>query len=159
MTTRADLVTALGNANVTAFLRAIRLGEGTSDDDGYRRIVGGQLFDDFSRHPRIRVWISRYSVFSTAAGAYQITFPTWTGLVSQYGFEDFSPNSQDQGAVALIIEKHALDDVVSGDALNAASLCANIWASLPASLAGQRKVSSDDFLAEYQKWGGTVNAG
>jgi len=34
-----------------------------------RRIVGGELFDDFSDHPRKRVWIERYRVWSTAAGA------------------------------------------------------------------------------------------
>lgn len=34
---------ALCNRNVLAFLRAIRLGEGTLDDDGYRRMVGGEL--------------------------------------------------------------------------------------------------------------------
>lgn len=150
--TRDDLITALANSSVQAFLHALRLGEGTSDEDGYRRIVGGQLFDGFSHHPRTRVWLPRYSVFSTAAGAYQITFPTWTGLVSQYGFEDFTPGNQDQAAVALIVEKHALDAVVSGDALGAAHLCRDVWASLPDAQAGQRTVTADAFLAEYQKW-------
>ena len=149
---RSDLIDALQDNNVTAFLHAIRLGEGTSDADGYRRIVGGQLFDSFAHHPRIRVWIPRYSVFSTAAGAYQLIFPTWSALVKQYEFEDFSPANQDQAAVALIAEKHALQTVMNGDVLAAAHLCRDVWASLPDAQAGQRMVTSDAFLAEYQKW-------
>jgi len=43
---------ALRSKNVLAFLRAIRLGEGTLDADGYRRIVGGELFGSFADHPR-----------------------------------------------------------------------------------------------------------
>jgi hypothetical protein len=34
----------LREPNVQAFLRVIRAGEGTADDDGYRRQFGGKLF-------------------------------------------------------------------------------------------------------------------
>ena len=98
---RLDLQAALENANVRAFLRAIRLGEGTSDEAGYYRIVGGGSFSDDSKHPGVKVYIQRYDVYSTAAGAYQIINGTWNGLVRQYGFTDFSPESQDLAAVAL----------------------------------------------------------
>ena len=54
---RIDLQNALQNSNVTAFLKAIRLVEGTSDEAGYYRIVGGQTFTDDSKHPNVRVWI------------------------------------------------------------------------------------------------------
>lgn len=153
-----DISGALKNTNVQAFLRAIRLGEGTSDDDGYRRIVGGGLFDSFAKHPRRPVYLPRYRVWSTAAGAYQIIYPTWIGLVRQYGFVDFSPINQDRAAVALISEKHALDDVVAGNARQAAHLCRDIWASLPDATAGQRVVTAQAFTSEYLRWGGVLAA-
>jgi muramidase (phage lysozyme) len=156
MTSRADLQDALNHPNVCAFLHAIRLGEGTSDQDGYYRIVGGQEFSSDSVHPAVRVFIPRYDVWSTAAGAYQIILPTWRGLVKQYGFEDFSPECQDEAAVALIVEKHALDDVVSGLLPDAISKCATIWASLPGSAAGQRTEKYAAVKAVYLKYGGTL---
>lgn len=155
---RLTVIDALQNHNIQAFLRAIRLGEGTADEGGYKRIVGGGSFDSFAHHPQVRVWIPRYSVWSTAAGAYQIIKGTWFGLVRQYGFEDFSQANQDQAAVALIVEKNALDDVVSGDIENAANKCKDVWASLPGATSGQRTVKMAEFLAEYDKHGGSRNA-
>ncbi|WP_308921166.1 hypothetical protein [Janthinobacterium sp. J1-1] len=58
--------------NLAAFMRAIRVGEATLGQDGYRTLVGGSLFDDYSDHPRVKVWIPRINDYSTAAGAYQI---------------------------------------------------------------------------------------
>jgi muramidase (phage lysozyme) len=154
---RDDLQQALQHPNVRAFLRAIRLGEGTSDDDGYRRIVGdGGLFGSFDDHPRKPVWIPRYKVWSSAAGAYQIIRRTWDGLVSQYRFTDFSPESQDEAAVALIIEKGALDDAIAGNIAEAVRKCAPVWASLPGSKAGQRTEHLYNVVAEYEKHGGVV---
>lgn len=133
-----DLDEALKNKNVQAFLKALRLGEGTLNDNGYTTIVGGGKFSDFSKHPEIRVKIPRYNVVSTAAGAYQIIKPTWAGLVKQYGFRDFTPLNQDRAAVALIAGRNALRDVVGGNFYVAVSKCAKEWASLPGSTAGQR---------------------
>ena len=135
---RADLQKALQNSNVLAFLKAIRLGEGTSDDAGYYRIVGGGTFPDDSVHPHVRVFIPKYQVYSTAAGAYQIIWPTWQKLCQQYSFPDFTPESQDEAAVALIAGRNALDDVLAGDLKSAVQKCSMEWASLPGSTAGQR---------------------
>lgn len=154
---RADLKIALQSTNVQAFLRALRLGEGTSDEVGYNRIVGGGHFTDDSVHPHIKVHIQKYDVWSTAAGAYQITFPTWSGLCKQYGFPDFSPESQDEAAVALIAEKHALGDVMTGDLQSAVQKCAPIWASLPGSAAGQRTEDFEKIQQVYLSNGGTLN--
>ena len=154
---RADLQAALKHPNVQAFLRAIRLGEGTEDEAGYNRIVGGGMFSDDSTHPHIKVFLPKYQVYSTAAGAYQIIFPTWTGLTKQYGFPDFSPECQDEAAVALIAEKHALDDVVSGDLKSAVQKCAAIWASLPGSTAGQRTESYHAVEQVYLANGGKLS--
>ncbi len=153
---RSDLRQALQVPNVPAFLKAIRLGEGTSDEMGYYRIVGGQTFSDDSVHPHVKVFLPKYQVFSTAAGAYQIIWPTWTGLCKQYGFTDFTPETQDEAAVALIAEKRALEDVEEGRFADAVAKCAAIWASLPGSKAGQR---TEDFAAVqkvYTDNGGTL---
>ena len=153
---RADLKDALEHPNVRAFLKAIRLGEGTSDEEGYYRIVGGGTFKDDSQHPNVRIWIDRYKVWSTAAGAYQIINRTWRGLLKQYDFPDFSPECQDEAAVALIAGRKALDDVKEGRFARAVEKCADEWASLPGSDAGQRTESFDAVLAVYLANGGTV---
>ena len=154
--TRTDIRIFLNHPNVIAFLRAIRLGEGTSDEMGYYRIVGGQIFVDDSRHPNVRVWIPRYQVWSTAAGAYQIINRTWINLVRQYEFDDFTPESQDEAAVALIVGRGAIDDVISGHLAEAIAKCAEEWASLPGSKAGQRTEKYADVEAEYRNHGGHV---
>jgi muramidase (phage lysozyme) len=151
-----DLRQFAKNQNVNAFLRAIRLGEGTSDAAGYYRIVGGGHFLDSSRHPNQRIYIARYGVYSTAAGAYQIISPTWYGLVKQYGFPAFTPEYQDLGAIGLIAECGAIDDVISGDLQEAISKCAPIWASLPGSKAGQRTEKYADVENEFIKNGGVL---
>jgi muramidase (phage lysozyme) len=137
---------------VKAFLRALRLGEGTADIDGYRRIVGGKLFESFSDHPRERIWIERYKVYSSAAGAYQFIQATWDGLALRLDLDDFAPANQDLAAVGLIDEVGALGDVIAGRIEPAIAKCASKWASLPGSTAGQRTERLDRVLAEYAKW-------
>jgi muramidase (phage lysozyme) len=157
--TRDDLLAISREPNVAAFLRALRLGEGTRDDAGYRRIVGGSMAQSLADHPRQMVWLPRYGVNSSAAGAYQFLSKTWDGLVRQYGFPDFSEQWQDAGAVGLIIGRKALDAVRKGDIRAAIALCRNEWASLPGSPYGQRTEAMDAVLLEYRKWGGTLTAG
>lgn len=163
---RNKLEPYLKRANVMAFLAAIRLGEGTSDsddvvrreqpDDDYRRIVGGKLFDDFSDHPRVSVWIPRYKVHSTAAGAYQIIWRTWRGVKRAMDLPDFSPHSQDLAAICLINWRGAIDDVSTGNIAIAIDKCRMEWASLPGSPYGQRTETLDKVLAEYQSYGGML---
>ena len=153
---RQRLKDALENTNVRAFLMAIRLGEGTIDDAGYWRIVGGGTFNDDRVHPNIRVFIPRYNVWSSAAGAYQIIGRTWRAVRAQYGFEDFTPDCQDEAAVALILGRGALDDVEAGRLGDAISKCAAEWASLPGSTAGQRTESFARVAQVYQDHGGSL---
>lgn len=152
-----DLQSALAHQNVFAFLKAIRLGEGTDDELGYNRLVGGKTFDSYEHHPNIKVWLPAYNVWSTAAGAYQIIFPTWCGLVKQYGFPDFTPESQDLGAIALMSEVGAIDDVISGEFNSAIKKCSKEWASLPGSVAGQRIEALDKIRQVYLNNGGEIN--
>lgn len=152
-----DLLGHASSPNMQAFLHAIRLGEGTSDEDGYRRIVGGKLFDAPPwGHPKEFVWLPRYQVHSSAAGAYQFLYKTWTALERQYGFEDFSPWNQDLGAIGLIAGRGALADVLEGHIEEAVRKCAKEWASLPGSPYQQRTEQLDSVLAEYGKFGGTL---
>lgn len=146
---------ALQHPNVRAFLRAIRLGEGTSDDNGYRRIVGGELFDSFADHPRQRIWIERYKVWSSAAGAYQFLAGTWDEMRAKYSLPDFSPESQDIAAVGLLIRRKALDDVLAGRIEQAIEKCRLEWASLPGSPYGQRTESMQRVLDTYVAAGGS----
>jgi hypothetical protein len=64
---------------------------------------------------------------STAAGRYQFLNSTWNGLARQYGFENFSPQNQDVGALALLDQLGALDDVLKGDYNAAIPKIKNTW--------------------------------
>lgn len=153
---RSDLRAALDSPNVRAFLKAIRLGEGTLDEAGFFRIVGGGTFTDDAQHPNVRVFIKRYNVWSTAAGAYQIINPTWRGLLKKYNFPDFSPECQDEAAVALIAGRLALNDVIAGRFHEAVAKCAAEWASLPGATSGQRTESIAAVEKVYLDAGGTI---
>lgn len=161
------LIAALQDTNVQAFLRMLRHGEGTAGDDGYRVMFGGGHLvgldgqpgtaDDFADHPRKAITrkLGGTPITSTAAGAYQFLSRTWDGLVKQYGFADFSPMNQDLGAVALILGRKALDDVIAGRFEDAVRKCNREWASLPGSPYGQPVVTMARARQEYESHGGT----
>ena len=65
---------------------------------GYDVIVGGELFTDYSDHPRKLVTLNP-KLKSTGAGRYQLLSRWWDAYRKQFGLKDFSPKSQD--AVAL----------------------------------------------------------
>lgn len=154
-------IDAIRNANVRAFLKMLRYGEGTTDADGYRRMFGGKLFDSYGDHPR-EIQTARLrnggELKSSAAGAYQFLSKTWDGLVKQYGFADFSPPNQDLGAIGLIIGRKAIDDVMAGRFDAAVAKCAKEWASLPGSPYGQPTVKLADIREIYVQAGGTFEA-
>lgn len=156
MTTRADLQAALGDRNLQAFLRVIREGETGQTDRAYATLVGGGQFTGWADHPRQSAWIERLQVSSTAAGAYQFLARTWDAVAQRYGLQDFSPASQDLGAVALIVGRGALDDVIAGRFEAAVRKCAPEWASLPGDVYGQGGISMSRALAVYQQWGGAL---
>ena len=152
-----NLLDALASTNVRAFLMMIRHGEGTADDDGYRRLFGGKLFDGFDDHPRQAQTYPLSTggrITSTAAGAYQFLARTWDSLVKQWGFKDFSPHSQDLGAIALILGRKALDDVIAGRFDEAVAKCNKEWASLPGSPYGQPTTTLEKAREIYAAAGG-----
>ncbi len=150
----------LSEPNVRAFLRVIRAGEGTADEDGYRRQFGGKLFDSMADHPRdpVTARLGSTQITSTAAGAYQFLARTWDGLVKQYGFANFEPRTQDIAALALIDGRKALDDVLAGRVEAAIAKCAREWASLPGSPYGQPTRTLAQALAVYAEFGGARTA-
>ena len=151
---------ALEHTNVAAFLRMLRVGEGTTDEDGYRRHFGGEHTLDLSRHPRraITKMVNGAPITSTACGAYQFLARTWDECQGALGLPDFGPASQDLAAVFLINRRGALDAVIRGDLEVAIARCAKEWASLPGSTYGQPVVTLARCRQEYEKWGGKYSA-
>ena len=139
-------------ARLKAFMYALIYGEGTLYDKGYKTLVGGGTFDDFSKHPNIY----NKKLNSTAAGAYQFLSKTWNEIVvkfgKRYGINDFSPKNQDRGCLILI--KHyceVLSQIKSGNIQEAIKKCRNIWASLPSATYGQRTETMKNFMKYYDK--------
>ena len=142
-------------ARLKAFMRMIRIGEGTSDEGGYTRIVGGSSFSDHSKdmsdHPKI--YIEKHN--STAAGAYQITKTNWNDQSfvnwrKQKKITGFSKEDQDKYCVYLIIsKKKAFKKIKNGDVKGAIEKCNKEWASLPGAGYGQREEKLSKILKEY----------
>ncbi|WP_341774253.1 glycoside hydrolase family 24 protein [Burkholderia gladioli] len=162
-----DMTTSYGSAgsstgNRQAFLDMIALSEcGAAllavTDNGYNVLVGAtaanpMTFSDYSAHPDV---LNR-ALDSTAAGRYQINFPTFRTLSRQTGLTDFSPSTQDAMALQLVANKGALNDVDAGNIQAAIAKCAPVWASLPGWTYGQHTNSVPTLLAWYQAQGGAL---
>lgn len=152
--------------NVAAFLRMVRVCEvGTDGEAGYRTIYGGGLFDSYADHPRqaitrtMRVNGVPKAVSSTAAGAYQFLAGTWDDARRALGLSDFSPASQDAGAVWLLRRRGALADVRAGRFEAALKKSAREWASLPGSPYGQPMRTLEQVASLYLGGGGVIDAG
>lgn len=156
-------------ANIRAFLAAIRVGEGTSASNGYSVLFGGATFASFDEHPALLGWgggrlsdaMCRGAGFgpgcvSTAAGAFQINKPTWVRVRDKLGLSDFSPASQDAAALELISEKGALNDVRAGRVADAVGKVRKVWASLPGAGYGQGEVMLSNFINNYANAGGAI---
>jgi lysozyme len=144
--------------NIAAFLKMIRVSEGTAGENGYRTMVGGGLFSDFTDHPRRLVTITSNGrqITSSAAGAYQMLKRTWDGVKGRLMLTDFSPSSQDRGAIELIRQRGALADVRAGRFADALTKCRKEWASLPGAGYGQPENSVQNLFAAYINAGGSV---
>jgi muramidase (phage lysozyme) len=144
------------NNNIKAFLWAIRLGEGTQGENGYRTMFGGGLFDVSNgwKHPKTVVRKGGYN--SSAAGAYQILTKTHNYLAVKLGTSDFTPETQDLMAIELIREKNALDDVLAGRFATAVEKVNTVWASLPGSPYGQPTVTLAQVQNSYVQAGGFI---
>ena len=91
---------------------------------GYDVIVGGELFTDYSDHPRKLVTLNP-KLKSTGAGRYQLLSRWWDAYRKQLGLKDFSPKSQDAVALQQIKERGALPMIDRGDIRQAIDRCSN----------------------------------
>ncbi|WP_335984443.1 glycoside hydrolase family 104 protein [Acinetobacter haemolyticus] len=132
----------LSNPNVRKMLDLIAKTEGVAH--GYNTLFGNQRIDNLSTHPNIRKQFKQTDGkvnYTTAAGRYQFLKPTWDDLVKKVGLSDFSPRSQDIGAIALLAQNGALPYVLKGDFNAAIQRSGRTWASLPSSPYAQPKKS------------------
>ncbi|WP_321797128.1 glycoside hydrolase family 104 protein [Burkholderia sp. BCC1988] len=126
-------------------------------DNGYNVLVGATAanpltFSDYSTHPRI---LNR-ALDSTAAGRYQINWPTFQTLARQTGVSDFSPDTQDMFALTLAANKGALADIDAGNIEAAIARCAPVWASFAGAGYGQHENTLASLVGWFQAAGGTV---
>ena len=142
-----------------AFLDMLAWSEGTDNgrqktrNHGYDVIVGGELFTDYSDHPRKLVTLNP-KLKSTGAGRYQLL--SVGGMPTASSLKDFSPKSQDAVALQQIKERGALPMIDRGDIRQAIDRCSNIWASLPGAGYGQFEHKADSLIAKFKEAGGTV---
>ena len=149
--TRDDLRAALSHPNVAAFLRVIRAGESSQDDAAYRLQNGGKVFPEYQvEHPSKGM----RSPPGRAFGAYQFLASTWAGLVKKYGFTAMTPDQQDEGAIALIVERGALDEIERGDFDRACFLLEDCWTSLPGG--AEQNAATARARETYLRWGGQL---
>lgn len=145
----------LKNHKVVAMLNTIRHGEGTGDELGFNKRVGGEVFYDVSQKPGKKVWIDSIGKYSSAEGAWQFTNETWERLRKKLGLQDFDREAQMVAAVELLREKQVLPLIEKGDFESAVHKLAPTWASLPTKkgssyYAGQPSKSIED-LTNFHK--------
>ena len=96
-----------------AFLDMLAWSEGTDNgrqktrNHGYDVIVGGELFTDYSDHPRKLVTLNPNS--NQQAPDATSFFPVADAYRKQLGLKDFSPKSQDAVALQQIKERGAFN--------------------------------------------------
>ena len=115
-----------------AFLDMLAWSEGTDNgrqktrNHGYDVIVGGELFTDYSDHPRKLVTLNP-KLKSTGAGRYQLLFLLVDALPQAAWPERLLSESQDAVALQQIKERGALPMIDRGDIRQAIDRCSNIW--------------------------------
>ena len=118
-------------------------------------IVGGELFTDYSDHPRKLVTLNP-KLKSTGAGRYQLLSPLVGCHRKQLGLKDFSPKSQDAVALQQIKERGALPMIDRGDIRQAIDRCAAISGLHCRALVMVTEHKADSLIAKFKEAGGTV---
>ena len=142
-----------------AFLDMLAWSEGTDNgrqktrNHGYDVIVGGELFTDYSDHPRKLVTLNP-KLKSTGAGRYQLLSRWWDAYRKQLGLTSLRKvrtlwHCSRLRSVALYL-------IDRGDIRQAIDRCSNIWASLPGAGYGQFEHKADSLIAKFKEAGGTV---
>lgn len=167
-----DMPVSDPDRNLYAFLYMIRSAEHNQADalsgNAYRVFYGGSTFHGTSDHPVLTgekqgvrlpdefcraVKLSPGCV-STAAGAYQITKPTWMEFrrAGRWGpfLADFSNPSQDEAARRILFSDGVLPLIEEGNIELAIARASRRWASLPGSNAKQGGRSMAWALRKFQ---------
>jgi muramidase (phage lysozyme) len=156
-----DITTRNLDPRVKAFLNLIAYAEGTAGPRGYYMQYTGVHFTDDSKHPDqvICAWATvhgiRRRLCSSAAGRYQYITPTWNRVAKKGNLPDFSPTSQDAGAIILLKERGSYDYLLKRetpsrkDIERAIYLSREEWASLPGSPHGQPTKALNVSLDKY----------
>ena len=115
-----------------AFLDTLAWSEGTDNgrqktrNHGYDVIVGGELFTDYSDHPRKLVTLKPKTQINRRR-TLPASFPL-VGCLPQAAWPGDFPKSQDAVALQQIKERGALPMIDRGDICQAIDRCSNIWA-------------------------------
>lgn len=161
---------------VAAFLYAIRRAEHSAADVAagldYRTFYSGIRFTNMADHPvntgelqgvKLSAAMCRAAGFpsgncvSTAAGAYQITRPTWNEFRAlEPRVPDFSPRSQDIVAARILMRLGVHRLLRSGDFAGAVYRASSRWASLPGSTAKQGGRTMEFVAQAFQQAGGNL---
>ncbi len=129
------------NKNIEKFLMLITFTEGTDrQKTPYNELFGFSNFVGYEKHPNIKIKSPNYT--STAAGRYQILKRT----ADMLKMKDFTPESQDLGAIQLIKNAKAYQLIVEGKFEEAILKTNKIWASLPGSPYGQPTHKMNDAI-------------
>ena len=121
---------------------------------GYDVIVGGELFTDYSDHPRKLVTLNP-KLKSTGAGRYQLLSCWWDAYRKQLWPERFSPKSQDAVALQQIKERGALPMIDRRYPSGNRPLQQYLGFTAGAGY-GQFEHKADSLIAKFKEAGGTV---
>ena len=116
-----------------AFLDMLAWSEGTDNgrqktrNHGYDVIVGGELFTDYSDHPR-KTCHAKPKLKSTGAGRYQL-LSRWWMPTARLGLKDFLRKVRRCGIAADGAERGALPMIDRGDIRQQSTVAANIYST------------------------------
>lgn len=153
--------------NITAQERALLDAIASTEAPAYNVMYGhgwsgeDRTFSDYSQHPG-KFWEIKSGPNkgqkSSAAGRYQFLGSTWKDIAGRYGLRDFSPQSQDIGAIALAREnyrratgRNLTVDLESGDPDILSGIgrtLSKTWTSLPSGIEQGQGV--DKFVSAIQ---------
>lgn len=124
------LLAHLKRNEIQAMMATIRYAEGTIGQRGYHTGFNYNMLSDLSWHP-MRVWGG-----SSASGAYQFMNTTWPRTAADLALNDFTPLSQDIGALYRLENRlrargMTLDDVKDENFERVIHALAPEWASFP----------------------------
>ena len=131
----------MNNNQRKAFLDMLAWSEGTDNgrqktrNHGYDVIVGGELFTDYSDHPRKLVTLNPNS--NQQAPTLPASFRWWMPTAKQFGLKDFFRKVVIAVALQQIKERGALPMIDQVISVRQIDRCSNIWASLPGAGYGQ----------------------